>query len=77
MKLQPTEGSVECKTTLVLFHMKRFQVWTPGEVNILYYLRYLVIEHYIHYNKSEFDAPKIHDVALKVGIICLHGDTTC
>ena len=26
----------------------------------------IIIEYYKHYNKSEFDAPEIHDVALKV-----------
>ena len=27
---------------------------------------FILIEYYKHYNKSDFDAPEIHDVALKV-----------
>ena len=56
--------------------MKRFQVRTLGEVNSLYSLKYLIIDYYNHYNKSEFDPPEIHDVALKVYKICPHGETT-
>ena len=66
-----------CKIALFLFRMNRFQVQTPGKLNSLYSLRYLIIDYYIHYKKSEFDAPEIHDVALKVEIICPHGETTC
>ena len=69
------EGAVMRKTTLFLFHMYRFRVWTPGKVNSLYSLRYLLIDYYIHYNKSDFDALEIHDVALKVQIICPRGET--
>ena len=71
------EGAIVRKTTLFLFHMKRFRVWTPGEVNILYCLRYLLIEYYIHYNKLEFDAPGIHDVTLKIYLVCPHGEAAC
>ena len=59
------EDAVMRKTTLFLFHMKRFQVRFLGEVNSLYYLRYLQI-YYKYYNKSEFDPPEIRDAALKV-----------
>ena len=44
----------------------RFRVWTLGEVKSLYSLRYILIDYYKHYNKLEFNAPEIHDVALKV-----------
>ena len=33
--------------------------------------------YFIHYNKSEFNSLEIHDVALKVEIICPHDETTC
>ena len=74
--VHPMEGAVVRKMTLLFFYVKRFQVQTPGELNSLYSLRCLLIDCYIHYNKSEFDAPEIHDVALKVEIICPHGETT-
>ena len=37
--VQPMEGAVVRKTTLFLFHMIKFWVRTPGEVNSLYSLR--------------------------------------
>ena len=60
------EGTVVRKTTIFLFNMKMFRVQTPDDVNSLYSLRYLQNHYYKHYNKSEFDAPEIHDAALKV-----------
>ena len=60
------EGAVVRKKTLFLFHTKRFQVRIPGEVNSLYYLRYLQIHYYKQYNKLEINGLEIHDAALKV-----------
>ena len=71
------EGAVVRKMILFLFRMRRFWAWTLDEVNILYYLRYIIIDYYIHFNKSEFDALEIHDVSLKVEMICPYGKTTC
>ena len=48
LTVEQLEGAVVCKTTLVLFHMNRFRVRIPGEVNYLYYLRYLQIHYYKH-----------------------------
>ena len=64
--MQPTKGPVVNNKTYFLFHMKIFRVWTLGKVNSLCSSRYLVIDYYKHYNKSEFDAPEIHDVALEI-----------
>ena len=66
LTVQPMEGAVVRKATILLFHMKRFRVRIPGEVNSLCSLRYLQIHYYKHYNKSEFDAPEIHHADLKV-----------
>ena len=39
---------------------------------------YILIDYYTYYNNNlEFDAPEIHDVALKNEITSPHGDTTC
>ena len=46
LTVQPMEGAVVRKTTLLLFHMKRFLVRTLGEVNSLYSLRYLQNDFY-------------------------------
>ena len=62
---EPMEGAVVCNTTLFLLRMKRFRVRIPAEVNNFYYLRYLQNHYYKHYKYSEFDAPEIHDAALK------------
>ena len=77
LAVQPMEGVVVCKTTIFLFHIKRFPVRTPVDVNSLYSLRYLIIDYCIQLNKLEFDAPEIQEVAIKVQIICLDGETTC
>ena len=67
------KGAVVSKTALFWFHMKRgFRVRILGEVNTLYYLRYLQNHYYKHYNKSEFEAPEIHDTDLKFQItVCM------
>ena len=54
--VQPMEGAVVRKTTLFFFYVKMFRVQIPGKVNSLYSLKYLIIDYYIQYNKSEFDA---------------------
>ena len=66
LTVQAMEDPVVRKTTLFLFHMKRFWVLIPGEVNSLYYLWYHQIHYYKHYKKPEFDDPEIHDAAQKV-----------
>ena len=66
LTVQPMEGAVVRKTTIFLFHMKRFWVLIQGEVNILYFLWYLQIHYYKHYKKSETDDPEIHDAEQKV-----------
>ena len=52
--VQPTEGAFVKKTTLFFFHMKRFRVRIPGEVNSLYSLSYLQIHYYKHYNVDTY-----------------------
>ena len=54
LTVQPMEGAGVRETPLFLFHVKRFRVRIPGEVNSLYSLRYLQIHYYKHYNKSTY-----------------------
>ena len=42
------------KTTLFLFDMNIFRVQTPGKVNSLYSLRYILVNYYIQYNNTLF-----------------------
>ena len=63
------------KTTISLFNIKMFRGQTIDEVKIVFF-KVILIAYYKHYKNLVVDAPKNHDVALKVSIICLHGDTT-
>ena len=57
-KIQPMEGTVMRRTTIFLFHMKRFWVQSPSKVNIIKYLKVSYIDYYMYYIKNlEFDAP--------------------
>ena len=47
--MQPMEGAVMSETTILLFHINMVRVQTPGEVNSLYSLMYLINDYYIHY----------------------------
>ena len=38
----------------------------PGQGKQLLLFKFIIIDYYKHYNNSEFDAPEINDVALKV-----------
>ena len=64
--MQTKEGAVVHRTTLILFHMKKFWVLIPGEVISLNSLKYIQIHYNKHYNKSDFVTPEIHDAALMV-----------
>ena len=41
------EGAVGRKKNIFLFQMWKFRVQTPVEVNVLYYLRYLLIDYHV------------------------------
>ena len=54
-----------CAASLLVPHEK-VPGSNSGQGKQLVFFRVILIDYYKHYNKSKFDAPEIHDVALKV-----------
>ena len=67
IKAEATSGQSRHVATDIQYHENILGCWYASRLNLRHALRSILL-----YNKSEFDAPEIHDVALKVWItVCM------
>ena len=66
LTVQPMEGAVVRKATLFLSHMKRFRFRTPGDINSLNSLRYLLIDYSCYNNFTTKHSPWYRCIRMSV-----------